>query len=81
MEFKPKDVTKPKDGYEVIARTYWICENGDPTKALFYGQSLQGNRNHRICEHMIERGLYKNHPVPIEIVYLETAFIPCRSYA
>lgn len=75
-KFNFKDITTPKAGLVVYTDSYRKCENGDPTRALFYGDSPQCNRNKAICEHTAEHKMYK--PFNIKIVYVPVAFVPQR---
>jgi len=72
-----RDVTAPKMGLMVYTKSYWVCVDGDPTRALFYGTSPQCNRNKAIVEHGIKTNLYNGWNV--SVVYLETAFVPQRN--
>lgn len=72
--FNTKDITEPKSGLIVYKDAWWMCENGDPTKALFYGMSPQCNKNKLICEWVIKNKLYEGEN--IEIIFVETAFVP-----
>lgn len=76
LVYNTKDVTTAKAGLEVYKDSYWLCEDGDPKKALFWGKSPQCNRNKGI----VERGLNNLPDVPIgaQIVFVETAFVPQR---
>lgn len=70
--YSTKNVLEPENGLTLVMRSMWIyCENGDPTKAVFYRKtSLQGNSDKRIME---------NFPKPYpgcELVYFDRVFIP-----
>jgi len=49
------DITVPVDGRRVIADSYWCCVDGDPKKALFYGDSPQCNKVESIVKHNSEK--------------------------
>jgi hypothetical protein len=72
--YTTKDVTVPKSGLVVNMGSFWICEDGDPTKALFFGQSAQCNKDKRICEWTLN-GYYKGHD-NLQIVFIEYAYVP-----
>jgi hypothetical protein len=75
--FTTEDVTQPKEGYEVYANKFWLCENGDPTKALFYrGIYPQCNKCRSIMKQSKAHGeRYPDAPKPIEIIFIKTAFV------
>lgn len=77
MKFIIRDVTTPKNGLVVYTKSYWVCVDGDPTKALFYGTSPQCNTNESITKWMLKGDLYKAYNV--SVVYIETAFVPERN--
>lgn len=72
------DITEPKDGLIVMKNRWWACIEGDPKKALFFGQgkSPQCNSQQSIIERSIQKGLYKGFVV--RSVFVETAFAPER---
>ena len=74
-DFNTKDITTPKTGLEVNARSYWLCEDGDPKKALFFGDAPQCNTNKRIVELLLSTLFYQamNN---LQIVYVEIAYVP-----
>jgi hypothetical protein len=76
-KFTTKDVTTPKPGLMVYGPSYWMCEGGDPKKALFYGTSPQCNKNRSMVEHIMNNGLYTGIS-NLQIVYIETSFVPDR---
>jgi hypothetical protein len=74
-QFNTKDVTEPKDGLVVYRSAYWLCVNGDPTKALFYGNTPQCNSNILVQEWMMKQDMYAKRG-DLQITYIETAFVP-----
>lgn len=72
--YNTKDITTPKSGLEVYKDKFWLCEGGDPKKALFYGASPQCNSDKRIQERALALS-----PVNTQIVFMETAFVPQRN--
>jgi len=80
MKYNTKDVTVAKSGYEVFTNMFCVCENGDPKKVLFYGSSLQANRDKRICEWGINKGQYKDHSAPVSIAFVAVGYMPQRNY-
>lgn len=78
MKFNTKDIITPKEGLVVYKNRYWFCENGDATKALFYENSPQCNSNILIQEGTLGLKMYQDYPNKIEIVFVETAFVPRR---
>ncbi len=78
MSFITRDVTTPTNGWIVRTDYFWICENGDPTKALFFqGYSAQCNRMEAMVDRFIHT-LYKDHPVPVSKVFIPIAYVPER---
>ena len=77
MEYNTKDVSTPRDGYTVYMNRYWVCVDGDPKQALFYGDSPQCNRNKYVPETMLSGGTYKGQRY-LEVVFLETAYLQVR---
>lgn len=75
-KFNFKDIETPKNGLQVYTDSYWLCENGDPKRALFYGDSPQCNSNKLICTHTFQHKMYQN--MNLEIVFISVAFVPIR---
>lgn len=75
--FKTKDVTEPKDGLVVYKNTHWLCVNGDPKQALFFGNAPQCNSNVKVLEWSLKRDQYANRG--LQIVFIETAFVLQRN--
>lgn len=78
MKFNTKDVTIPKEGLVVYKDAYWLCVNGDPTQALFFGSSPQCNKNKTIQEWAMKQDQYAKRG-NLSIVFIETAFVPNRN--
>lgn len=76
MKFNFKDIETPKAGLQVYADSYWLCENGDPKKALFFGDSPQCNKQKKICEWSFKSKMYQN--MNLEIVFVPVAYVPIR---
>lgn len=74
--FTTKDVTTPQSGLVVYKNRYWNCIDGDPTKALFYGNSPQCNGDIKVQQWMIKTDLYKG--MNVKPVFIETAYVPQR---
>lgn len=74
-KFNTKDVTKPKEGLVVMKAAYWLCVDGDPTKALFFGNAPQTNKDKRIPEWSLKQDRYKA-VGNLQIIYIETAYAP-----
>lgn len=75
-KFSTKDVTEPKSGLVCYTESWWICLDGDPKKALFYGSSPQCNKDKRIGEHLLKGDLYKG--MNVSIVFIDVAYVPQR---
>lgn len=78
MKFNTKDVTQPNDGLVVYRSAYWLCVDGDPTKALFFGSVPQCNKNIKVQEWIIKQDQYAKRG-DLQITYIETAFVPQRN--
>lgn len=67
------DVTQPKDGYTVRTNYYWLCVNGDPTKALFYKKLYpQCNKNKYISE---KHGIKELNGETVSVIFIPVAYI------
>lgn len=74
VKYHTVDVTNPTSYSTVYKEHYWLCEDGDPTRALFFNQTAQCNRDMRICNWIVN-GAYKAHD-NIQIVFMELAYVP-----
>lgn len=74
-KFNTKDVTEPKEGLVVSRGAWWLCKDGDPTKALFFGNCPQANKDKRIPEWSLNQERYKAIG-NLQIVYIDIAYIP-----
>jgi len=74
MKYNTKDVTEPKSGSIVRRGSYWICEDGQEQKALFFGDSPQCNKDVRIAEWVLKHS-WKNQE-NLKVVYIDIAYIP-----
>lgn len=71
-DFTTKDITQPIAGYTVYRNNYWICKNGDITKALFYKDKYpQCNKNKAIIDWGWNKEIFDD----CEAVYVEVAFV------
>lgn len=83
-KFEIRDLCEPKDGHVVRRGCFWICEDGDPNKALFYGDSPQCNLSERLCKHLCSEKYIKDvsnqlgRPVDLRVVHVEIAFMKQR---
>lgn len=75
--FNFKDIETPKGGLQVYTNSYWLCENGDTKKALFFNDSPQCNSNKQICEWSFKNKMYQN--LNLEIVFVPVAYVPIRN--
>lgn len=73
-KFNTQDITIIKTSMIVFKDYYWMCENGDITKALFYGTSPQCNTKKSIVEHLMKDGAYQN--LSAQIVFVPIAYVP-----
>lgn len=76
-KFNFKDIATPKSGLQVYTNSYWLCKNGDTTKALFFGDSPQCNANLKICEWTPKHNMYKD--FNLQIVFVPVAYVPIRN--
>lgn len=74
IKYHTKDVTIPVDGFILKKGKYWLCEDGDPTRALFVWKTAQCNSDRRISEWAL-KNTYKAHN-NIQIVCIEFAYVP-----
>jgi hypothetical protein len=74
MKYTTKDVTQPKEGLVVRKDSYWLCENGDPAKAFFWGPAPQCNKDKRIMDWRLSQP--NTIPDNAQIVFIEYAYIP-----
>lgn len=75
MSFIFRDVTQPIPGYITVGSVYWLCKNGDPTQALFWGQFPQYNSNPDTVKHMMNENMYKE-VGGLEMVFMQLSYIP-----
>lgn len=74
VNYRTEDVTIPIDGYVLKKDKYWLCEDGDPKKALFFWKTAQCNGDKRILEWSLKHS-YKAHD-NLQIVFIEFAYTP-----
>lgn len=72
-----KDVTVPKDNLIVYKDYYWLCEEGKPQNACFFGSSPQCNKDKRVAE-MVLNNCYADAKC-ISIIFIEIAYVPIRN--
>lgn len=78
--YKVIDVTEiPKGGECAVYRDqYWLCVDGDETKALFFHTTPQANSDLKLTEWVLNR---TKNVIPFEnvdIVFIDLAFGPIR---
>lgn len=76
LKFNEIDVTEPVSGRTVYRGAYWVCVEGDPKRALFYGSSPQCNTNKSIVERNLNT-LYKG--LKVSALFIDIAYVPNRS--
>lgn len=79
--FNTKDITTPKEGLVVMENKYWMCEDGDPAKALFYGNHPQCNQNENVIKYALKEEASMNYAKGfknLQSVFVKTAFVPQR---
>lgn len=76
--FNTKDVTEAKDGLVVYKNAYWLCVDGSPQHALFFGNAPQCNANIKVQEWALKQDQYSKRG-DLQIVFIETAFVPQRN--
>jgi hypothetical protein len=69
------DVTQPIQGRVVMTDQYWLCKDGDPTQAIFFGESAQCNKNELILKNFLQYTRDRS-DWNVEIVFLEVAYKP-----
>lgn len=74
VKYTTKDVTIPVDGFVLNKAKYWLCEDGDPTKALYFWKTAQCNGDKRILEWALKH-TYKAHD-NLQIVFIDFAYVP-----
>lgn len=75
--FNFKDIETPKSGLQVYTNSWWLCENGDPKRALFFNDSPQCNSQKKICEWSFKHKMYQDKN--LEVVFVPVAFVPIRN--
>jgi hypothetical protein len=75
--FNTKDIKTPQSGLVVLRDAYWLCEDGDPKRALFFGDSPQCNKDKRITEYLLNTAQYK-YKGNLLVTFVELAFVPPR---
>jgi hypothetical protein len=76
-KYRTVDVQTPANGRQVYLDYWWLCENGDPKKALFLNASAQCNKNKQIVE-MVWNGAWKA-AENLKIVKIPIAYLPIRN--
>lgn len=69
------DVSKPTPGRVVMKDKYWLCKDGDPTQAIFYGQTAQCNQYKQIPDRMKEY-TEKQTGWKVGVVFMEFSYRP-----
>lgn len=70
--YKIVDVTKPIEGRVVITNSYWQCVDGNPEKALYFGETPQCNKNKAVSERLCKNLLEEKDNV--KVVFIEVAY-------
>lgn len=72
-----QDVTTPKEGLVCYLNSHWLCVDGDPKRAMFFGTSPQANTNEQIGHHLL-----KTNPIydglNLQVVHIPIAYVPNR---
>ena len=74
-KYQTFDVTEPKNGSIVMLNKYWLCVDGDRTRAIFYDNVAQCNSHEPIPQRMkayTEQRTGWN----TKVVFIEIAFRP-----
>ncbi len=79
VKFEFKDVSQPFNGAIAYVGYYWMCENGDPSRALFFGDSPQCNKDQRIVNNSIGKDLWQSASKNLSIVHIPVAYLNQRS--
>lgn len=78
--FMTFDITQPKEGLVVLKDRYWLCLDGDLTKALFFvsGKIVTGqcNKDKRVHEHVLKNNERYKKIGNVQIVFSEVSYIP-----
>lgn len=67
------DVVTPFEGAIVVLNTYWLCKDGDPKQAIFFGTTAQCNKSEAIVDKYLQYTRDKS-GWNVEIVFLEIAY-------
>lgn len=67
------DVTSPQEGYTVVLDSYWLCQDGDPQKAVFFQNLPVRNKDRKIPERLLPH-TEKATGWDLEVVHLEVAY-------
>lgn len=71
--YTTKDVNIPYHGATVYTDTWWVCIDGDSSKALFYDDRPQCSKDKQIVEFGIKNGTYTD--MKVGLVFIEVAYI------
>ena len=72
-----RDVTEAEAGLTVYTDSWWLCVDGDPKQALFFGKSPQANSKERLAKHILEtNSLYDG--MNLKVTHIPVAFVPPR---
>lgn len=72
------DITKPIPGYIVVEPTWYLCVDGDPTKALFYMGFPQRNSSKAVVDALITSKVFKAF-TNVSAVFLEISYSPVHT--
>jgi hypothetical protein len=74
MKYQTKDVTQPFGGATVYVNTFWLCVDGDLTKALFYKNNYpQCNRNKNMMDWALKNA--KDLPENTSAVFATVSYV------
>lgn len=77
--FKTLDVTQPTEGSVVYKNRYWLCLDGDLSKALFFERgdiiTPQCNTNKKVADYVLKGKMYQEIG-NVQIVFAEITYVP-----
>lgn len=74
-KYKTVDVSIIKAGRVVVLDTYWLCKNGNPSEAVYYGESAQCNAHKSIADRFVNMTSEKT-GWNLEVVFIPVAYRP-----
>lgn len=74
-QYRAIDVTKIATGKIVVLDRYWLCKDGDPSKAIFYNSTPQCNASKSLPDRLLEY-TEKETGWDVSVVFIKIGYKP-----